>query len=42
MTVLIFANVYNQLTKNTFEYFSQRKALRIKDEIMGNTEKELI
>lgn len=42
MTVLIFANVYNQLTKSTSEDFSQRKALRIEDEIMESTEKELI
>jgi multisubunit Na+/H+ antiporter MnhG subunit len=42
MTVLIFANVYNQLTKSTSEDFSQRKALRIEDEIMESTGNELI
>jgi hypothetical protein len=42
MTALVFANVYSQLTKSTSEDFSQRKALRIEDEIMEGTEKELI
>ena len=42
MTVLIFANVYDQLTKSPSEDFSQKKDLHIEDKIMESTEKEMI
>ncbi|MDR3195503.1 MAG: hypothetical protein LBT58_01745 [Endomicrobium sp.] len=42
MTALIFASVYRQLTQSSVEDIARRKALRIEDEVMESTEKELI
>ncbi len=42
MTILIFADVYNQLTQDSTGDTAQKRALRIEDEVMESTEKELI
>jgi hypothetical protein len=42
MTILIFADVYNQLTQDSAGNIAQKRALRIEDEVMESTRKELI
>jgi hypothetical protein len=42
MTILIFADVYNQLTQDFTGDVAQKRTLHIEDEVMESTEKELI